>query len=153
MTKPNTKHSSVFSRPTRQKTEYLIHKKYHPKLYHISYNSDCSPYLIWTLIRNNAKQNPALLFKNSKQNGPSLDDLAKAALSKVDSLSQALKNFEDALESMIVSSNKAVTTNLSDSFKDLDTEELELALQSLDDDSSEQTIPGQEAIDNSDITE
>ena len=165
MTKPTIKSSSSsLGQVTLPKEEFTIHKKSHPKLYTASYKSDCSPYLVFTLIRKNAQQNPEVLslFKNSKKNAPSLGDLAEAALceiasgenasnkleqpsSKVDSFSQVLKNFEDALESMTASRNEAVTINLSDSLEDLDIDELALAIQSLDDDSSEQTISGQES--------
>jgi hypothetical protein len=173
MTKPTIKSSSrSLSKVMRPEAEFPIHKKSHPKLYTTSYKSDCSPYLVWTLIRKNAQQNPVVLslFKNSNKNAPSLGDLGEAASSKlvsvenalneieqpssqVDSFSQALKNFEDASESVTASRNEAVTIDLSDSLEDLDIDELELAIQSLDDDSLEQTISGQEsAADNIHIT-
>jgi hypothetical protein len=153
MTKPNTKHSSVFSGPTRQKAQSPIHKNLHSttpdKLSEVSKISGSSPLHIQAMVRAHYIKNPQ-----------GLCNLAEAALteikqpsSQLDSISAALKNFEDALESVTASRNEAVTIDLSNSLEDLDIDELVLAIQSLDDDSSEQTILGQEAIDNTHITD
>lgn len=173
MTKPTIKSSShSLSQVTRPKIEFLIHKKSHPKLYQASYNSDCSPYLIWTLMRKNAQQNPAvLLFKNSNKNAPSLGDLAEAASTQITSIESALNKLDQVFEDLkstlsdldnlniypetslnLAKKLENVSTDFSDSsFKNFSIEELQLLSESLDDDFSEQTIPGHDA-NNSDIT-
>ncbi len=145
MTKPTIESpSSSLSQVTRPKTQFLIHKKSHPTLYKVSHNSNCSPYLVSTLIRENAQKNPEvlLLFKNSKKNAQSLGDLADAALTieqtsnSLDKVTSVLQNIEDRLndtqqqlESLIPKQNELEesTSNLS-FFSDND---LEAVIQSL----------------------
>ncbi len=165
MTKPNTKSSSsTLSQVRRPKAELSISKKSHPQLYKVSYNSDCSPYLILTLARKNAQKHPEVLslFKNSNKNAPSLDDLAEEASTKLDQVSNKLKSVLIDLDNVNISpetslnsdkEGREVSTDLSESlFKNFSTEELNLLLESLNCDSSEQTISGQQAIDDADIS-
>lgn len=156
MTKPNTKHSSVFSGPTRQKAQSPIHK-----LSEVSKISGSSPLHIKAMVRAHYIKNP-----------PSLFNLAEAALSKItseenastklDQVSNKLKSVLNDLDNVNISPETSlnseqevagVSTDLSESlFKNFSIEELNLLSESLSDDSSEQTISGQEAIDDADIS-
>lgn len=155
MTKPTIKLSSnSFSQVTRPKTKFLIHKKSHPKLYQASHNSDCSPYLILTLARNNAQKNPQVLslFKNSKKNAQNLDDLAEIASTieqtsnPLDTLPSVLQNVEGTMNEaeqgldFLIQSQKqseASNTNPLSLFSD---NELEVVLQNLGEDFFSQNV-------------